>query len=170
MNGMSRLLIFVTGVVLLMIVATIFTKSSSSWPVSIFIMQTPAIQPAIVTCGARLDDLLLTPTELRRLLYDERGNQTSNPATLSDCRYANLIRSFMTRPDPSQRLQLASKSTTRRIHFSDVSLFDVLHLILWMQKFDLAFHWRFLASWLHDSRQTVASAFSPDFSSFLFNQ
>ena len=62
----------------------------------------------IVAGGPGRDDLLLKPVEVRHMLYNEVPGNFTDFRRLADHRYVNVIRSKMTRPDPTQKLNLAS--------------------------------------------------------------
>jgi len=60
------------------------------------------------------NNLLLSPAEMRQLLYNE-----GTPLNVLDGRYTNMIRSRMTRPDPLKPLNLAATRRQKQ-HFSEV--------------------------------------------------
>jgi len=70
--------------------------------------------------GTGLSGLLLSPVEMRQLLYAE-----GTAMNVSDWRYTNMIRSRMTRPDPSKPIRL-NTNYMKEQHFSDVRNSSVL--------------------------------------------
>jgi hypothetical protein len=81
------------------------------------------VYPYTVVVGGTDRDGLLTHTELHQLLYNDTDvinkDGRLNTVKVSDWRYANMIRSLMTRPDPFRTQRLDTKFITTR-HFSEV--------------------------------------------------
>ena len=89
------------------------------------------MRPIVAGGNGREVELLLTPFEMRQLLYaevDTVQGSSADPITVSDWRYANMIRSQMTRPNPSRPVRLDSTFITER-HFSEVRIDWVISLL-----------------------------------------
>jgi hypothetical protein len=84
----------------------------------------PAVLAGIVAGGAGRNDLLFSNSERLLLLPEEdesnKDMSWNETMRLSDWRYTNLIRSLMSRPDPSKPQRFSFNDTKNR-HFSEVN-------------------------------------------------
>lgn len=108
-------------VAVLAIVLAAVAITTASFIIVAEVRRFSSVEPSAVAGGTDQNDLL-THNELHQLLYDDTDvnkDGTSKTLKVSDWRYANIIRSLMSRPEPTRTQRLDTKFITTR-HFSEV--------------------------------------------------